>query len=424
MGQVLNGAWALLLGMMLLMVGNGLQGTLLGVRGEIEGFSTFAMSIIMSAYFAGFLGASQVVPGLIRRVGHVRVFAALGSLVSATLIAFPALADPTAWTLGRVVLGFCFCGLYITAESWLNNATTAENRGTALSLYMIVQMTGIVAAQGILLLGDPSGYILFVIPSILVSLAFTPILLSIQPTPPFETSKPMTLRELYRVSPLGCVGMFVLGGIFSAQFGMAAVFGTLAGLDISEISAFVAVIYVGAVVLQFPIGFVSDRIDRRVLIFYVSALGGGAAVAYFVLGGGFYALLATGFLVGGTSNPLYALLVAYTNDYIEYEDMAAASGRMLFINGVGAIMGPLITGWVMQQIGANGFFLFIGVLMIGLAIYAAFRMTQRTAPSAEDDYEATSYAPVLPTATTVALEVAQEIYIETDQEPAEGEEID
>ena len=201
--QVLSNTWALLLGMFLLMIGNGLQGTLLGVRGEIEGFSNLEMSIVMSAYFVGFLGASRVVPEMIRRVGHVRVFAALGSFVSAVLILYPAIPHPFAWAIGRAIIGFSFCGVYVTAESWLNNGASNENRGQALSLYMVVQMIGIVSAQGMLLLADPSGYILFVVISVLVSISFAPILLSISPTPAFEATKPMRLMELIRVSPLG-----------------------------------------------------------------------------------------------------------------------------------------------------------------------------------------------------------------------------
>ena len=164
---VLGNTWALMLGMMLLMVGNGLQGTLIGVRGELEGFTTIELSVVMSAYFVGFLGASRLVPELIRRVGHVRVFAALASFISAVLIAYPLLANPIFWSLGRVVIGFCYCGVYITAESWLNNSVNNDNRGQALSLYMIVQMIGIVAAQGVLALGDPKGYSLFIIISII-----------------------------------------------------------------------------------------------------------------------------------------------------------------------------------------------------------------------------------------------------------------
>ncbi len=161
--QVLASSWALLLGVMLLMVGNGVQGTLLGIRGGLEGFSTFELSLVMSGYFAGFLFGSRMAPIMIRRVGHVRVFAALGSFISAVLILYPAMNDPIAWTLLRVVVGFCFSGVYVTAESWLNNAADNANRGKALSLYMFVQMVGIIAAQGLLVLGDPQDFILFII---------------------------------------------------------------------------------------------------------------------------------------------------------------------------------------------------------------------------------------------------------------------
>ncbi len=166
----------------------------MGVRGEIEGFSTFEMSFVMSAYFVGFLGGSRMAPGMIRRVGHVRVFAALASFISAVMILYPVFTNPVAWSLGRVIIGFCFSGVYVTAESWLNNAASNENRGQALSLYMIVQMVGIVAAQALLLVGDPAGFETFVIASVLISISFAPILLSISPTPAFDTAKPMSLR--------------------------------------------------------------------------------------------------------------------------------------------------------------------------------------------------------------------------------------
>src|SRR6056297_924841 len=200
--QVLNGAWALLLGMMLLQVGNGMQSTLLGIRGELEGFSTFSMSLVMAGYFVGFLFGSRMAPEMIRRVGHVRVFAALASLISAVMILYPALTDPIAWGFGRIIIGFCFSGVYVTAESWLNNASDNENRGKALSLYMIVQMAGIVSAQALILVADPGGFILFIVPSVLISLAFAPILLSISPTPAFGTAKPLSLRKILRISPL------------------------------------------------------------------------------------------------------------------------------------------------------------------------------------------------------------------------------
>ena len=403
MFTVLGNTWALMLGMMLLMVGNGLQGTLIGIRGEIEGFSTIELSIVMSAYFVGFLGASQLVPELIRRVGHVRVFAALASFISAVLIAYPLLTNPIFWSIGRVVIGFCYCGVYITAESWLNNSVDNEKRGQALSLYMIVQMVGIVLAQGVLALGNPNGYSLFIIISILVSISFAPILLSISPAPAFERTKLMTLSRLFTSSPLACVGMFLLGGVFSAQFGMSAVFGAQIGLSLSQISLFVASFYMGAMIFQYPIGWVSDKMDRRLLILLISAASAtGSASAYFA-GGYFFALVFAAFLVGGLTNPLYSLLIAHANDFIEYEDMASAAAGLLFVNGVGAVSGPIIIGYAMNAYGPEIFFVIIALLMATLAIYAGYRMTQRATVS-----DTSSYAAVLPNSTGVAVEIAQE----------------
>ncbi|CUH62918.1 putative MFS-type transporter YcaD [Thalassovita gelatinovora] len=414
--QILSSAWPLFLGLMLLMVGNGLQGTLLGVRGQIEGFSTFQMSVVMSAYFVGFLGGSRMAPEMIRRVGHVRVFAALGSLISAVLILYPTFADPWVWTAGRILIGFCFSGVYVTAESWLNNAATNENRGKALSLYMIVQMIGIVAAQGLLLTADPSGFVLFVIPSVLVSISFAPILLSVNPTPAFDSTKPMSLRELLNVSPLGCVGMFLLGGVFAAQFGMAAVYGAEVGLSLVQISTFVATFYIGAVLLQYPLGWMSDRMDRRMLIMVVAAIGGAGGILGLLLGGNFTLLLISAFVIGGASNPLYSLLIAYTNDFLNVEDMAAASGGMIFINGVGAIAGPLITGWMMSAVGPQGYFALIAVLLFATSVYTGYRMTQRPSIPSEDT---TAYTPVMPSSTPVAVEFAREYAFDSANEDEE-----
>ncbi|WP_370213016.1 MFS transporter [Roseovarius sp.] len=417
MVDVLRSAWALLLGMMLLQVGNGMQGTLLGIRGDIEGFSTMEMSLVMSGYFVGFLFGSRMAPEMIRRVGHVRVFAALGSLISAVMVMYPVLPDPIAWGIGRIIIGFCFSGVYVTAESWLNNAANNENRGKALSLYMIMQMVGIVSAQGLLVLGEPSGFILFIIPSVLVSIAFAPILLSVSPTPAFDTTKPLSLRQIMKISPLGCVGMFLLGGVFSAQFGMAPVYGAEAGLSVAQISIFVSCFFVSAMLVQYPVGWLSDRMDRRMVIL-VGALiiGIGATIGMF-LGDIFVMLCVAALLIGGLSNPLYSLLIAYTNDFLEHDDMAAAAGGMVFINGLGAVAGPVITGWIMGYFGAWGFFMFIAVLGYAIAIYAAYRMTQRALPSS---HETDSYAVVYPSASPMAVEMAQEWAI--DEALAEEEE--
>jgi MFS family permease len=407
MFQVISSSWALLLGMFMLMIGNGLQGTLLGLRGESEGFSTFEISMVMSAYFVGFLGASRLAPLMLRSVGHVRVFAAFGSTISAVLILYPALTEPWAWVLGRVIIGFCFCGVYITAESWLNDAASNENRGKALSLYMIVQMAGIILAQYLLVLGDFKGYTLFIISSVLVSMSFAPVLLSNRPTPAFATTKPLPIRRLIRASPLACMGMFLLGSVFAAQFGMSAVYGTRAGLSVGQISLMVSLTYLAALVLQYPIGWLSDRMDRRKLILGLALFGGIGSLISFIFPGYYGLILFSAAAVGGSSNPLYALLIAYANDYLDRADMAAASGGLLFINGLGAIAGPLILGWIMDNLGASGFWAFIALLMLGLAGYAGWRMTRR---KAIEKMGRASYAPILASATSVAAGLAQEVY--------------
>ena len=379
--KVLTHSWPLLMGVMLLMVGNGIQGTLLGIRGNVEGFTTYQLSYVMAAYFVGFLFGSWAAPKMIRRVGHVRVFAALGSLVSAILVIYPVFPDWVVWTALRVLAGFCFSGIYITAESWINNTATNDTRGQALSAYMIVQMLGIIASQVLLNVPDTTGFALFIIPSVLVSLAFLPILLAPTPAPAFDSTRRLPFASLFRISPLGCIGMLLTGGIFSAMFGMASVWGAQAGLSVRDISIFVGALYVGGLVLQYPVGWLSDRIDRRRVIMGLSAMASVTMLVAALLPLPFTALIAVAFLLGGITNPVYALLIAYTNDFLPREDMAAASAGLIFLNGFGAIFGPTATGYLMETTGPRGFFLFIAVLYIALTAYALWRMTRRAAPT-------------------------------------------
>ncbi|MGB1344301.1 MAG: MFS transporter [Amylibacter sp.] len=412
---VIKNSWALLFGMFLLMLGNGLQGTLLGVRGAIEGMSPQTMSWVMTGYFVGFLFGSQLTPNMIRRVGHVRVFAALGSLVSACLILYAAWTNPYFWFLLRIIVGFCFSGIYVVAESWLNDSSSNETRGQTLSAYLIVQMMGIVLAQAVLNFADPSGYMLFIIISVVVSLSFAPILLSVSPAPQFQTSKRMTLSQLWSISPLGVVGQFFLGAIFAALFGMASVYGTERGLTVKDISLFVAAIYFGGMISQYPIGWVSDRMDRRVLIFIVCSIGTFFSFAA-NLSDSFIWLLIVAFIIGGVSNPLYSLYIAYTNDYLEHDDMASASGGLIFLTGIGAIFGPSIVGWLLDAYGAASYFWFIGSVMAIMGSYALYRMTQTSSTAVEDT---NAYAPITPTSTPVAMELAQEYAIEMAMEEEE-----
>lgn len=408
MFSVLARSWALLFGILLLLVGNGLQGTLLGVRGGIEGFDASTMSFVMSAYYVGFLLGAWRATALIARVGHVRVFAALASLISAAFLIYAAAPNPWIWIAMRALVGFSFSGVYVVAESWLNDAASNETRGKTLSLYMIVQMLGIISAQFLLNLADPAGYTLFVIMSVLVSLGVTPILLTAGTAPAYRTTQPMSLAELFRISPLGCIGTFLLGGVYAAIFGMASVYGTVTGLSVAEISAFVAAIYLGGLAFQFPVGWLSDRMDRRKLILGLTVggtaitLGGSAFVDHYAV------VLGIGFVIGGVANPLYSLIIAYTNDFLDPSDMAAASGGLLFINGTGAMLGPLAIGFLLTRFGGNGFFGYVGALFGLMALYAAWRMKRRAGP----DVPSTGYTAVLPTASPVVLEMSREVAVE------------
>ncbi|MGI9319425.1 MAG: MFS transporter [bacterium] len=413
MFSVLIKTWALMLGILLLMVGNGLQGTLIGVRGSLESIDPSWMGYIMSAYFVGFLGGSRITPVLLRRVGHIRVFAAFGSLVSAAFILYATFVNPVFWLLMRVVVGFCFSGLYVVAESWINDMSSNENRGKALSLYIVVQMTGIVTGQLLLNIADPAGYGLFVLISVLVSISFAPILLSVAPAPVFTSSRRMSLRELMAASPLGCVGMFLLGGIYAAFFGMASIYGTEKGLSVKEISWFLSAIYVGGMLMQYPIGWVSDRMDRRTLIVAITAVACVCALLGTMVGNSIGSLITIAFFLGASTNPLYALLLAYTNDHLDAEQMPSASGGLLFINGFGAMGGPVVVGYLINNLGPNGFFIFIACLCALISGYSLYRMTRREAIAVEDTH---AYVPLSASATPVAVEIATEIAIEESEQ--------
>jgi MFS family permease len=411
MFKVLSGVWALLVGIVLIMLGNGMHFTLIGLRGGIEGFSAAELAVVTSGYFLGFLSGARLTPLLIQRVGHVRVFAALGSFMSAGLIAFTLIVEPWAWTILRVMVGFCISGIYVAAESWLNNASTNESRGKVLSAYMMAQTLGIIGAQGLLTLGDAATSALFVGASILVSISFAPILLSVTPAPAAEVARPMSLRDLFAGSPLGTIGIFLLGGVYATQSGMGAVFGSQIDMTASQVALFVAMLFAGALVLQYPIGWLSDRLDRRKVIFGTALMGMAAcglgwlagSEAAWLEGRGHWPLMGAAFLAGGMTTPLYALLLAYTNDFLPVEDMAAASGGLVFTFGLGAILGPLLTGWAMEGIGPYAFWLVLAATFAAIAAYAAYRMTQRPAAPAE---ETETYLGVLPTTSAVAVEAA------------------
>ena len=403
-----------LLGIVLIMLGNGMHFTLIRLladRGVLG-------ARICRRHFGirRFLSGARYTAVLIRRVGHVRGFRGVAVSVGRGN-RFSFAPERGSGPCCASLIGFCMSGIYVAAESWLNNAASNENRGKVLSAYMIAQILGIIGAQGLLSLGDAASSVLFIGASILVSISFGPILLSATPVPAAEVSRPMSLRELFTSSPLGTVGIFLLGAVYATQSGMGAVFGSELGLGAGQIAFFVAMLFAGALVLQYPIGWLSDRIDRRQLIFGASVLGAAFCGLGFMTDGSFWFLMLSAFFAGGVTTPLYALFLAYTNDTLAPEDMAAASGGLVFTFGLGAIFGPMATGAAMQQLGPMAFWLALGVTFVAIAFYALYRMTQRAAVPAS---ETESYLGVLPTASAVAVEAAAAWSVENAEAEAEA----
>ena len=371
-------AWALLLGIALIMLGNGLQGTLLGVRATLEGFGTGTTGLVMTGYFAGFLAGSRIVPRLLAGVGHVRVFAAFASLASCAALVHVVFVSPVSWGLIRFVTGFSFAGIFVVAESWLNDAATNKTRGQLLSVYMIIVTGGMGAGQFLLNLADPREYELFVLVSILISFALVPITLSAGRAPTFEAPESIGARALFRASPLGVAGAFLIGIAHGALFSMGAVYATRIGLAVDRISYFIAAALLGGLVLQWPIGWLSDRFDRRKVIVAVAWVAAGAALGAGMAGDDSYAaLIALTVLLGGMSLPLYSLCGAHTNDHLTPRQMVAASATLVLVSGAGLTLGPSIAAAAMGLAGPSGMFWSLAAAHGCVGAYGMYRMVRR-----------------------------------------------
>jgi MFS family permease len=381
----LKSSWALLLGFGILMLGDGLQGTLLAVRADQEGYSATITGLIMSSFYIGFLCGSILTPRIMIQVGHVRVFAALAALASAAILIHAVFVEIPVWIALRLVSGFCFAGLYVVAESWLNERATNETRGKLLSLYMLVTYIGVGLGQLLLNLADPKEFPLFVLTSVLISIAVVPLLLSANTTPTFDESVSIRLRDLYRISPLGIVGMFVIGMVTATFFALGPVYGQRLGLNLEKISYFMASAVVGTVLLQWPIGALSDRFDRRLILTIVTLMTAGAAFACVHLSTQSTVALLLGVgLFAGLALPLYSVCIAHTNDHLEPNQMIAASGTLVLAGGLGAVIGPLVVAGIMDYFGNDSFFWCMGGAHLLTGLFALYRMTKRSATPLED----------------------------------------
>ena len=378
----------LLVGMAFLMVGNGLQGSVLGVRAGIEGFGFAVTGAVMAAYFVGFLLGTTVAERFLAAVGHIRVFAALASTASSAAILHVVWVNPVTWALLRLVFGLCVAGLYVVVESWLNDMATNANRGRILGGYMVVMMGGLATGQLLLASGDPAGFELFVLVSVLVSLALVPVTLSATTAPPLSIPEPLSLRRLIKTAPTGAVTALGAGAAHGTLLGLAALYGKAEGLTDTRIALFTAAAPLGCVLFQWPIGWVSDRVSRRGVIGVIALAAAAASGAALLTEPGSPLSLALMFLFGGATFPLHSLAVAITADRVAPAQITSASATLVRITGVGAAICPAVTGAVMTATAPGAFFVVLFAVHAAIAVYVVFRIVARpTIPVAEQiDY--------------------------------------
>lgn len=375
---VVFNCWALFFGMGLIMLGGGLQGTLIGVRASMEGFGTSVTGLVMSGYFLGLIVGCKIIPKIIGRVGHIRSFGALASLASTAVLVHAIFVNPWLWWLMRMVTGFAYAGLYVVAESWINQAATNGTRGKLLSVYMLVSFAGLGGGQLLLNLSPPTGFELFVLVSLLISIAVVPILLSVTRAPIFDTMESISIVQLYRVSPLGVCGMFVSGLSYGAFFGMGAVYASNIGLSVKDISLFMGVLILGGFLFQYPLGWLSDTFGPINVIVLTCMSGATVSFAAMYYAPEGHMLYFTALAIGGFAMPLYSLCSVHTNNYLTSTQMVAASGTLVLLSAIGATIGSPLTAFAMDIFGSEAFYGSLGAMLSVVGGFAMWRYTQRT----------------------------------------------
>jgi MFS family permease len=368
----------------ILIMGQGLFGTLLPVRAELEGFATLTIGLFGSLFYIGFAVGCLGVPYIVRRTGHIRAFAILAAIAAITPLLHVIGIDAVIWSVLRAVLGFCVAGMFMVMESWLNERSTNETRGQVLSIYVVINYAAMTVGQLSLDLDDPGGFVLFNLASIIFALALVPICLtkSIAPTPPATIR--IRLRRLYRTSPVGLVGCFVVGAANAPFWTLAPAYVTGIFGDADRVATFMAVAVVGGAISQWPLGRTSDLIDRRYVIAF-GCLGG--AVAGFGLafvGDLVWALYLFGFLFCALGTSQYAICVAHANDYVEPTDVVEASSGLLLAFAAGASLGPFAASVMMSLLGVGGLFIHTAILHLLLVAFVAYRMGRRAARPAKE----------------------------------------
>ena len=379
MYNLLKGTWALFFGVGMMMLANGLQGSLIGIRASLEGYSASAAGIILTGYYAGFLLRALYIPQRIKNVGHVRTFAALASIASISILIHSLHISFLGWFIMRFISGMCFVGLYTVAESWVNDLSDNEHRGQALSVYMIVSMAGSAFGQLFLNIADPETATLFMIVSVLISISLVPILIVVSKQPDFSVAKFFTVKELYKASPLGVVTSIMTGLAHGTLWGIGSIYGLKNGLSIEQVSIFMFTFVIGGAINQYLVGYLSDKYDRRTIIVIVAFLASIFSVLAVLIGSSFIALIIITFIFGGLTVPLYPLAIAHTNDFLEKDEMVAASAGIQLAAGIGLTIGPIIGGLSIDFIGASGFWIYLFLIHALLGVFGLFRMQVREA---------------------------------------------
>ena len=404
MWAAVRASWPLFVGMIFLMVSNGLLTTLLTLRGSGLGFSDSAIGLMQSGYPVGSLLGCLIAPRLIMRVGHIRVFAALASIASGAALVHLVTFDPWSWGAMRLTTGFCFSGLYIVSESWLNGSVSNENRGSILSIYFIVQTGGLTAGQLLLNISSPEGILLFIVVSILISFSLVPMLVSDSATPPYELPERISLPELFRLSPMGLTGSFLNGISQTALYVAFALYGKAIGLSTGSIGVMLGFMTVGGMLFQFPLGKLSDMVDRRLVIVSAPALSIPVCLVLASLDNPadrlnlLYLLV---LLLGGLTLPIYSVCMAHMNDHLKPSQIVAASGTLVLILAAGMTIGPTLGGMAIEHYGPRGIFFLLSITAALTVTTALFRLWNAPARVENRSTAVAVSASLTPEATTL-----------------------
>lgn len=378
---------ALLASVFILLLGNGLHGTVVPIRAGLENFSSLSIGFVGASYYLGYVAGCLWSPYAVKRVGHIRAFTVMASVASSAILAQAILLDENSWILLRFVTGFCFAGLYVVIESWLNERSSGENRGQILSIYQITNLVALTLGQQLLNVASTSGFILFALSSILISVALVPVALTTSMAPAPLTKVRLRPGWVFKTSPVGAIGCLAVGFVSGAFWSLAPIYAQGSNLSISEIAVFMSVTIVGGAISQWPLGRLSDVIDRRYVVLVCCFGGAVSGIVMAIFGASSNnMLLALSFFFGCFSFPLYSVCVAHANDYVSSDDFVTMSAGLLLIFGIGAVIGPVLGSFLVSLAGQGMLFVFTASVHLLMAVFTIARIYLKTpVPAAERD---------------------------------------